>query len=532
MSYIKQWKSSKISIASHCLMAILAAGSATGVAVASDTPEPGGKINLTVVPEPPSLMLGVISNASSQAVGGNIYEGLLRYDDKLQPHPSLAKSWEISDDGLTYTFHLQENVKFHDGVAMTSEDVVFSVSDFLVKTQPFQRLIMSHVDSVTAPDANTVVFKLSQPFEAFIRSFNFSKMPIIPKHLYAGTDYSNNPNNDKPIGTGPFKFSEWQRGNFIKLVKNEDYYMAGKPYLDEVIYHIIPDAASRAVAYETGVLDALPGGTVENFDIARLSDLPNTCLTEKGWEYTSPLSWLWMNNTVAPMDNPKFRQAVMYALDRQFALDVLWNGHGEIATGPFSQRLPFYSEQKPTYEHNPEKAKALLKEIGYEKGEPLRLLPLPYGETWQRWAEAVKQNLEEVGIAVSIEATDVAGWNQRNANRDYDIAFTYMYQNGDPAIGVERNYRTSQIPKGSPWTNVAGYSNPEVDTLFDQASVAFPASERQKIYDQVQEKLQKDVPVAWLLDLHFPTIYNCKFQEAVTTANGLSDSLRDTWIKH
>lgn len=530
MTILNRLETPKLPFAKHCLSALLVCLPMTGTALASDAPEAGGKINLTVIPEPPSLMLGVISNASSQAVGGNIYEGLLRYNDKLEPQPSLAKSWDISEDGLTYTFHLQENVQFHDGQPMTSDDVLFSATDFLVKTQPFWRLIMAHVDSVSAPDASTVVFKLKQPFEAFIRAFNFSKMPIIPKHLYAGTDYANNPHNEKPVGTGPFKFAQWQRGNFIKLVKNDHYYLEGKPYLDEVIYHIIPDAASRSVAYETGVLDALPGGTVENFDIARLSDLPNTCVTEKGWEYTSPLSWLWLNNATAPMDNPKFRQAVMYALDREFARDVLWNGHAQVATGPFSQRLPFYSKQEPTYEHNPAKAKALLKEIGYD-GKELRLLPLPYGETWQRWAEAVKQNLEEVGINIRIEATDVAGWNQKNANRDYDIAFTYMYQNGDPAIGVERNYRTSQIPKGSPWTNVAGYSNPEIDTMFDKAAVAFPASERQKIYDQLQSKLQKDVPVAWLLDLGFPTIYNCKFQNAVTTASGLSDSLRDTWIK-
>ncbi|WP_230389749.1 ABC transporter substrate-binding protein [Vibrio nitrifigilis] len=494
-------------------------------------PTEGGKIDLTVNPEPPALMLGVISNASAQLVAGNIYEGLLRYDDKLHPQPSLAKSWEISPDGLTYTFHLHENVKFHDGVPMTSDDVLFSVKDLLLKTLPSQRLIMKHVKSVTAPDKYTVVFKLKAPFEAFIRTFSFAKMPIIPKHLYAGTDYYTNPHNKTPIGTGPFKFAEWKHGNYIKLVKNKDYYLPGKPYLDQVIYHVIPDSASRSVAYENGVLNVLPGGTVENFDIDRLSKLPNSCLTEKGWEYNSPLSWLWLNNAEAPMNNPKFRKAIMYALNRQFARDVLWNGYAKIATGPFSQRLPFYSEQKPEYDYDPAKAKALLKEIGYKGKKPLRLLPLPYGETWQRWAEAVKQNLEEVGIPVSIEATDVAGWNQRTSNRDYDIAFTYMYQNGDPAIGVERNYRSTQIPKGSPWTNVEGYNNPKMDKLFDQASVAFPASERQKIYDTIQAKLQQDVPVAWLLDLSFPTIYNCKYQNLITTANGLSSSLRDTWIK-
>ncbi|NJO21908.1 MAG: ABC transporter substrate-binding protein [Sphingomonadales bacterium] len=493
------------------------------------TPAFGGKVNLIVQPEPPGLMLGIITNGPSLAVGGNIYEGLLRYDEKLQPMPSLAKSWEISEDGLTYTFRLQDNVKFHDGKPLTSADVLFSVNDLLMKTNPRHRNTMARVESVTAPDDKTVAFKLKGPFEPLIRSFSFSGMPIIPKHLYEGTDYTNNPNNQTPIGTGPFKFAEWRRGSFIRLVKNPDYYLAGKPQLDELVYHIIPDGAARAVAFETGKVDILPGGSVENFDIQRLAALPNACITEKGWEYFAPLAWLWLNNRTAPMDNPKFRQAIMFAMDREFAQAVLWNGYGKVATGPFSSKLPFYKSVEPKYPHDPNKAKALLKEIGYS-GKPLRLLPLPYGETWQRWAEAVKQNLADVGIPVEIVATDVPGWNQRTANWDYDIAFTFLYQNGDPAIGVERNYRTSQIAKGSPWNNVEGYSNPAIDKLFDEAGVAYPAAARQKIYDVVQAKLQEDVPVAWLLELGYPTIYNCRFKDVITTATGLADSMRDAHI--
>lgn len=493
-------------------------------------PVEGGKINLIVQPEPPGLMIGIVSNGPSGLVGGEIYESLLRYDDKLRPMPSLAKSWEISSDGLTYTFHLQDNVKFHDGQPMTSADVLFSVKDFLPKTLAKHRNTMARVESVTAPDDKTVVFKLKQPFEPFIRAMDYGAMPIIPKHIYEGTDYMTNPANEKPIGTGPFKFVEWKKGSYIKLEKNKDYYIKGKPYLDEVYYHIIPDAASRSVAYETGKVDVLPGGSVENFDVPRVSALPNTCVTQKGWEFYSPLSWLWLNNRTAPMDNPKFRQAIMYALDRGFARDALWNGMGKVATGPFSSGLPFYAQGGPEYPYDPDKSKALLKEIGYN-GKPLRLLPLPYGETWQRWAEAVKQNLADVGIPVEIEATDVAGWNQKVSNWDYDLAFTYLYQNGDPAVGVERNYKSAQIAKGSPWNNVEGYSNADVDKLLEQAAFAFPAEKRKVLYDQVQVKLQEDVPVAWLLELSFPTIYNCKLKDLITTGMGLNDSLRDTYIE-
>ncbi len=487
-------------------------------------------LNLLVQPEPSNLMLGIATNASTNLVSGAIYEGLLRYDANLKPMPSLAKSWEISTDGLVYTFHLQDNIKWHDGQPMTSADVKFTVEDFLTKTQPRHRTIMAYVQSVETPDAATVVFRLKAPFESFIRVFAYKTMPIVPMHIYKGTEYATNPANATPIGTGPFKFAEWRKGSFIKLVKNPDYYIKGKPYLDQLIYQIVPDGAARSAAFETGSIDVLPGGTIENFDIPRLAEIDGNCSTEKGWEYSSPVAWMWLNNRNAPLENVKFRQAIMYALDRDFAKEVVWNGFGKVANGPIASTTPFYSAQEPVYKHDPAKAKSLLKEIGYN-GKPLKLLPLPYGETWQRWAEVVKQNLAEVGIPLEIQSTDVAGWNQRTAQWDYDLAFTFVAQNGDPATGVARNYISSQIEKGNPFNNVEGYSNPEVDKLFADAATAYPASARQGLYDKAQAILQRDVPVAWLMELGFPTVYKCKVQDLVVTANGVGNSVRDAWIK-
>ena len=292
------------------------------------------------------------------------------------------------------------------------------------------------------------MFTLKQPFGPFLGIFEVGSMPMIPKHIYEGTDFKTNPANNTPIGTGPFMFKEWQKGSFIRLVKNPNYYIKGKPNLDEIYWHVIPDAAARSVAFETGKVDVLPGGSVENFDVPRLSKLKNVCVTGAGWEFFSPHSWLWLNNRSGPTANKKFRQAVMFAIDRNFAKDVIWNGLGKVATGPSGSAIKYYTDAVTKYDFNPAKAKALLKEAGYN-GEKVRLLPLPYGETWQRWAEAVKQNLQDVGINVEMVATDVPGWNQKTSDWDYDIAFTYLYQYGDPALGVSRNYVTSQIVKGN-----------------------------------------------------------------------------------
>ncbi len=493
-------------------------------------PVTGGRANVVIQPEPPSLMMGLVQNGPTQMVAGQIYEGLLRYDQKLQPMPQLAKSWEVSEDGLTYTFHLHDNVKWHDGKPFTSADVVFSADVFLRETHARLRTSLEHVESITAPDDTTVIFKLKEPFGPFLGIFEAGTMPMVPKHIYEGTEYKSNPANNTPIGTGPFKFKEWVKGSHILLTKNEDYYEDGKPYLDEIYWHIIPDAASRAVAYETGVVDILPGGSIENFDVQRVSEMENTCITDKGWEYFGPLSWMWLNNREGPTADKRFRQAVMYAMDRDFARDALWNGLGKVAKGPVSSSTRFFSDEVTNYDYNPEKAKALLAEMGY-KGETVRLLPLPYGETWQRWAEAVKQNLDEVGINVELVSTDVAGWNQKLAEWDYDIAFTYLYQYGDPALGVARNYLSTNIAKGSQWNNVEGYDNKEVDALFDKAAVAVTAEERQKLYTEVQQKLVDDVPVAWLLELGFPTIYRCNVKDLVTTAIGVNDGFKNAYIE-
>src|SRR5690606_22761816 len=158
-------------------------------------------------------------------------------------------------------------VTWHDGKPFTAHDVVFSADVFLRENHPRLRVSLAHIETIEAVDDHTVRFTLKQPFGPFLGIFEAGSMPMVPKHIYEGTDFKNNPANAHPIGTGPFKFQEWQKGSYIHLVKNENYHIEGLPYLDEVYWQVIPDAASRAVAYETGKVDVLPGGAVENFDV-------------------------------------------------------------------------------------------------------------------------------------------------------------------------------------------------------------------------------------------------------------------------
>jgi len=471
----------------------------------------GGTLNVLVQPEPPGLMMGIVQNGPTQLISGNIYEGLLRYDEKLNPQPQLATSWTASADGKTYTFKLKPGVKWHDGKPFSAADVVFSVDVFLRKTHARFRGNLEAVESIKALDPLTVEFKLKYAFGPFMGMFENG---TVPKHIYEGTDFLTNPANAKPIGTGPFKFKEWAKGSYILLEANAEYHVPNLPIVEKIYYHVIPDAAARAAAFESGKVDIAPGGSVEFFDVQRLAKLPGVSVTTKGWEFFSPHSWLWINHRKAPMNNVKFRQAIMHAIDREAMAKIAWYGYAKPATGPFNSAIKYYSADTPKYPRDLEKAKALLAESGY-KGETLRLLPLPYGESWQRQAEMVRQALGQAGIKVEMVATDV----------DYDLAFTYVYQYGDPALGVARNYTSTNIAKGSPFNNVEGYVNSRVDALFAAGARAADPASRKQAYMEVQKLLVEEVPVAWLHEINFPTLYRSKVKNPVSSGIGLNDSL-------
>ncbi len=511
------------------LAAALTAAVAFSPFALAQTPKKGGTVHAVLQPEPPMLMQGLNQNGPTNMVAGNIYESLLRLDEKLNPQPSLAKSWEISADAKTYTFRLQENVKWHDGKAFSADDVVFTLDKFLREVHPRWRpIVNAHVEKIEKVDDLTVRITLKQPFGPMLLAMEVASAPMIPRHLYEGTDYRANPANNTPIGTGPFKLKEWRKGAFIHLVRNEDYWLKGKPNLDEIYWQIIPDAAARAVAYETGKVDVLTGGSVDVYDVARLSKLPNTCVTTKGWEMFAPHAWISVNHRNPILANKSFRQGLMHAIDRETLKDVVFGGLGKIPTGPISSKTRFHDPNVTTFAFNLNKAKELIRASGY-KGEPVKLLGLPYGEMWTRLGEAVKQGLADAGVNVVIETTDVAGWTARTGNFEFDLTFNFLYQFGDPATGVARSYVSTNIVKGNPFGNVGGYSNPEVDRLFAQAAIAPSDQARQTLYTDVQKLLAEELPVLWLLEMDFPTIHRCSVKNLVNTAIGVNDGFRDAW---
>ncbi|WPB57318.1 ABC transporter substrate-binding protein [Xylophilus sp. GOD-11R] len=513
------------------LAAVAAAAVLGSAAVCAQTR--GGTLDAIVQPEPPMLILGLNQQSPTQYVGGKIYEGLLTYGADLTPQPSLAKSWTVSPDGLTYTFVLQSGVKWHDGKPFTADDVVFSADKFLRVTHPRVRVVLNkYVESITAKDPQTVVFKLKEQFTPFLALFGTDNMTMLPKHIYEGTDFKTNPANQTPIGTGPFKFKEWKRGSVIVLERNADYWQKGLPYLDKIVFHVIPDAASRAVAFEKGDVQAIRGNDIDGVDSKRLQALPDVDSTTKGTEFYSTMTSMVMNERKPPFDNVKVRQAVMHAMNRKFIVNTIFFGLGKVATGPISSTTAFYDPNVTPYDFDLKKARALIKESGVDpKATPIKILAYPYGSTWDRLGEYTKQSLEALGFPVEIEATDAGGWAQRVSNFDFDLTFHFTDQFGDPAIGVARLFLSSNIVKGSPFVNNEGYSNPKVDDLFNRASSEGDKAKRQALYSEVQRILVDEVANAYLFEIKGVTMYRKNVKNLVTSGTGMNDSWAKAYIE-
>jgi peptide/nickel transport system substrate-binding protein len=431
----------------------------------------------------------------------------------------------MSDDKLAYTFHLQDNVKFHDGQPMTADDVIFSITKFHTELSPRARPIFAKIKSAIAPDPQTVVLTLDAPFEPFMLMFDVTACAIVPKHIYDGTDYRTNPANQKPIGTGPFQFVEWQRGNFIRMKRFEDYWKPGQPYLDEIIYRIIPDSQSRALALQTGQVQMTQANDIEPFDVPRFKAMPNLEVELKGWEYASQLSWIEINHRVKPLDDVRVRQAISHALDRNFILNRLWFGIGKVATGPIASTTKFYDPAVAKLQaYDPKKANELLDAAGLKPDSKgvrftIKQLSLPYGEVWTRLSEYFRTALRQVGIEVVLETTDAGAWARRIGDWDYETSTNFLSQYGDPTLGVERSYVSSNIKKIT-FTNTGGYSNPKVDELFATARNSADPAVRQQAFSEAQKILCDEVPQIWLMELAWPTIHEKKLHNVITSAMG------------
>lgn len=487
-------------------------------------------INAMMTDDPAHLCYPLANTRLMQEICGNINESLLLFDWQFKPHPNLARSFEMSPDGLTYVFRLRDDVVWHDGAPFTAKDVAFSCNQMLPQLNPRSRAAFSHIDRIRMPDRHTIEIRLNQPFNAFLLAFMASSAPMMPAHIYEGTDFRTNPYNVKPIGTGPFKFAEWKRGRYIHLTRNSRYWKPGQPGMDGIYYRVCPTAEQRLVAMETGAVDIAMADDIDTVVTSRMTANPNLVCRSDAYNGTGEITVMELNMRRWPFSDRRFRAAFLHAVDRDFLVKAINFGQGKVATGPIPSTAPYYDPKVLTlYPYDPARARRLLDEMGCKPklgGVRHRfglMLTPDGGGAWTRGAQYVKQALAQVGLEVELEATDWPTQLRRSGNWEFDCDCNSYGEYGDPAIGTSRFFLSSNIRKGVPLTNMQGYRNPEVDRLFNQASVAVGQAEAQACYSRLQQILTHDVAMLWLYERKPLLIHNKRLKDVVTGPNGPAD---------
>ncbi|MFC4277994.1 ABC transporter substrate-binding protein [Achromobacter aloeverae] len=521
------------------LAALALGGALSASALADEAPVHGGVLQAIVQPEPPVLTTAFNTSFPIGTVGTNILEGLLAFDDKQQLQPALATSWETSPDGKTVTFHLRPGVKWHDGRPFTSADVRFSALEVWKKLHPRGRSTFAALDDVETPDPLTAVFKLRHPSLVIFSSLNANEAQILPRHLYEGTDILTNPYNLKPVGTGPFRFKEWKKGQYIELERNPDYWDKGKPYLDKIVFRVIPDPASRAVALETGDVQYAPFDAVPYADVSRLRALPGLVVKTDGYAWQSAYVFLEFNLRNPILKDVRVRRAIDQAIDKQALIDTVWYGLGKPAVSPIPSSLTAFhtSEGVPQYPYDPKAAERLLDEAGYPRKAGGMRFTLNqeyqnFHETFKNNAEYIRQALRRVGIDVKVNNRDIAGHLKAVYGAyDFDINTGRWVPSLDPQIGGLRHYSSKAISQGTPWSNASGYSSPEMDALIAAIQVEADAAKRVELFHQFQRLAQQDLPVIPLFEQENFTVASKRVQGLSSAPDAALASLKNVWLR-
>ena len=499
-------------------------------------PAKGGTAVIAIDADPDTLNLGLSTSYSVGDVCAKIYNALIWIDKDFNIKPSLAESWTITPDGLVYTFKLRSGVTWHDGKPFSSADVKYTFDEILGKFHPRSAALIKRMKSIEAPDANTLVVTLSAPYAPLLLQLNVFEAPILAKHVYDGQgDVTKNPANLKPVGTGPFKFVEWTKGATIKLARNEAYWEKEKPYLDAIVFSVIPQATNRATAMETGEADYLVNFYVPLTDVKRLM-ANDKLVTERGHSFPA-IYFMFINTATKALSTKEARQALAFAIDRQRIITQANDGIGRPARGPFGDGFEWLLnpsvDYTKMYPRDVAKAKTLLDGAGVTAGADgsrgkLRLVVSSARAPFVTAAQIIKENLKEIGFDVEVQSLENAVMQQKVfKDREYDLTLQSFVSSGDPAIGYHRTYVTTA--PGTNNTNASGYSNAKVDELLSKAAVTPDQKQRAALYQELQTILAADLPSLVLYD-DDPVNFASKKLNGLWTTIDTREKWEDVWL--
>lgn len=501
------------------------------------TPRRGGSVTVHMTGEQRVLNPALRASTGVYVIAGKIIEPLVDLDAKGDPAPVLATAWKSSPDGKTITFTLREGVKWHDGKPFTSADVQFSAMEMWKKHLNYSTTLQLYLDAVDTPNAHTAVFRYSRPMPLDLLLRALADLGyVVPRHVYEGTNLLENPANTAPIGTGPFKFSKYERGQYVIAVRNESYWRAGFPYLDQIIWRFIPDQAAAAAAIESGQIHLSPEGGLALSDLDRLKKSAKFEVSTRGNEGNAVMNTIEYNFRRKELADRRVREAIVRAIDVNFFCENFLYGFAKPATGPYPSTAPkFFAKDVPSYPFDKKKAEALLDEAGYKrnaKGQrfSLRLVPAPWGEDITLWSTFMQQSLQQVGIGVEIVRYDAAGFLS-NVYKDwnFDLATGWHQYRGDPAVSTTVWYRSGS-PKGAPWTNQWGWKSDSVDQLIDSAAFEIDPAKRRKLYADLAVQVNTEIPVWMAAERLLISVTNKSLQNHHNQPRWISSSWADLWM--
>ncbi|MFH0782766.1 MAG: ABC transporter substrate-binding protein [Pseudomonadota bacterium] len=462
---------------------------------------------------PPHCNPAIASGSAIAMVGAQVFASPLRYDDKWNPQPYLAQSWEFSKDGLSLTLKLVQDATFHDGHPITSEDVAFSLLS-VQKYHPFKSMF-APVARVDTPDPATVVIRLTQPNPAILLAMSPALLPILPKHIYGdGQDLRTHTANLQPIGSGPFTFLKNIPGKYLVLKRNDTFFIKDRPYLNEIVIRFDNDPSAQLVFLEHLDAHLLPL-FIDPESIDKLENDKRFVIEPRGHEGIGAINWLAFNLLHKPLDDKWVRQAIAYSIDPEFINNYMNRGRSLRATGPLSPFSPFYEPDVHKYKLDLAKAGELLDKAGLPITSSgtrfaITLDYIPIIPSQQHdIAFYIKRQLLKIGIDAHVRSSkNIKEWSERIGNWDFDMTMDAVYNWGDPIIGVHRTYLSQNIREGVIWSNTQNYRNYQVDSILDLAARETDKDKRKILYSKFQKILTDDLPILWLNVMPYQTVFN------------------------
>ena len=495
------------------LAGLLAAGTVSYAAAADGSPVAGGTVVAGIDPGQLSTLNTQLTSGTSSLIVADVWaDGLMTYDRNGQRIPRLAESWQVSPDGLIYTFKIRSGVKWSDGQPFSAEDVVFTLMNF-GKYNTYLIKLMPLIAEADAPDATTFVVKLRQPMTATLDLFDKEVFPILPKHVYQGIDLITNPANRAPVGLGPFKFVSWETGRAITFKRNPNYWEKGKPHIDSVVFALIPDPQQRRNALASGEIEwtqleaaqvpaAEATAKAGNFQVVEIkTNAPERAVVD-------------FNLRREPMKNLQVRQALFEAIDRDRVVRDVYQGMANKAVNAIPDQ--FRSLYDPSIDYNkiypydPKNAGALLDAAGYplKNGKRFSIeITYPAVPPFEWVARVVQLEWTAIGVSVKMAGLDGQIWTDKVYRRhDFDASVISLTARTNPVLGVDRSYLCNQ---GSvPYANPTGYCNAELDQLIVEAAAA-PLDKQKALYSKYAAIVARDINEI--------TLTNARSFEAVST---------------